>query len=159
MEALAFHHRGAVALGLRDVHRAEAGHRLGMEGALGLARLLDRFRAEGIAEEREACATKAEEYDRIPPSWTTEETEAAHQRGREIAAAIRFILDAPAMTGQMIALVGPTGAGKTTTLYAALREINTVDAKLLTAEDPVEYDIEGIMQVPINETNIGRAHV
>lgn len=48
-------------------------------------------------------------------------------------------------------VTGPTGAGKTTTLYAALRRINTIDAKLLTAEDPVEYEIEGIMQVPINE--------
>ena len=48
-------------------------------------------------------------------------------------------------------VTGPTGAGKTTTLYAALKEINTIDAKLLTAEDPVEYEIDGIMQVPINE--------
>lgn len=48
-------------------------------------------------------------------------------------------------------VTGPTGAGKTTTLYAALKEINTIDAKLLTAEDPVEYPIEGIMQCPINE--------
>jgi type IV pilus assembly protein PilB len=46
---------------------------------------------------------------------------------------------------------GPTGAGKTTTLYACLRKVNTVDSKLLTAEDPVEYDIDGIMQVPVNE--------
>ncbi|NNE90043.1 MAG: Flp pilus assembly complex ATPase component TadA [Verrucomicrobiales bacterium] len=49
---------------------------------------------------------------------------------------------------------GPTGAGKTTTLYACLRKINTVDTKLLTAEDPVEYDIDGILQVPVQE-NIG----
>ena len=48
-------------------------------------------------------------------------------------------------------VTGPTGAGKTTTLYAALRRINTIDAKLLTAEDPVEYEIDGIMQVPIND--------
>jgi len=48
-------------------------------------------------------------------------------------------------------VTGPTGAGKTTTLYAALREINTIDTKLLTAEDPVEYDIDGIIQVPVNE--------
>jgi type IV pilus assembly protein PilB len=48
-------------------------------------------------------------------------------------------------------VTGPTGAGKTTTLYAALRRINTIDAKLLTAEDPVEYDIDGIIQIPINE--------
>ncbi len=48
-------------------------------------------------------------------------------------------------------VTGPTGAGKTTTLYAALRRINTVDAKLLTAEDPVEYELDGIMQVPVNE--------
>ncbi|RRJ97684.1 type II secretion system protein GspE [Opitutaceae bacterium TAV4] len=47
-------------------------------------------------------------------------------------------------------VTGPTGSGKTTTLYSALRIINTVDLKLLTAEDPVEYEIEGIMQVPVN---------
>lgn len=46
---------------------------------------------------------------------------------------------------------GPTGAGKTTTLYACLRRINTMDSKLLTAEDPVEYEIDGIIQVPVNE--------
>ena len=49
-------------------------------------------------------------------------------------------------------VTGPTGAGKTTTLYAALRRINTIDSKLLTAEDPVEYDIDGIIQIPIHET-------
>mgnify|MGYP006274393809 FL=1 len=49
-------------------------------------------------------------------------------------------------------VTGPTGCGKTTTLYACLRRVNALDTKLLTAEDPVEYDIEGIMQVPINET-------
>jgi len=48
-------------------------------------------------------------------------------------------------------VTGPTGSGKTTTLYSALRRINTADSKLLTAEDPVEYEIEGIQQVPINE--------
>jgi type IV pilus assembly protein PilB len=47
---------------------------------------------------------------------------------------------------------GPTGAGKTTTLYAALKEINTIDSKLLTAEDPVEYDVDGIVQVPVYES-------
>ncbi|TAG08554.1 MAG: type II/IV secretion system protein [Verrucomicrobia bacterium] len=48
-------------------------------------------------------------------------------------------------------VTGPTGAGKTTTLYAALRRINTIESKLLTAEDPVEYDIDGIIQIPIHE--------
>jgi type IV pilus assembly protein PilB len=48
-------------------------------------------------------------------------------------------------------VTGPTGSGKTTTLYSCLRRVNTIDSKLLTAEDPVEYDIEGIMQVAINE--------
>ena len=46
---------------------------------------------------------------------------------------------------------GPTGSGKTTTLYSCLRKINTIDLKLLTAEEPVEYDLEGIVQVPVNE--------
>ena len=49
-------------------------------------------------------------------------------------------------------VTGPTGSGKTTTLYSCLRKINTVDSKLLTAEEPVEYDLEGIMQVPVNES-------
>lgn len=49
-------------------------------------------------------------------------------------------------------VTGPTGCGKTTTLYSCLRRVNTIDSKLLTAEDPVEYDIEGIMQVGIHES-------
>ena len=48
-------------------------------------------------------------------------------------------------------VTGPTGSGKTTTLYSCLRKINTIDSKLLTAEDPVEFDIEGIMQVHVVE--------
>jgi len=46
-------------------------------------------------------------------------------------------------------VTGPTGSGKTTTLYSGLREINTPEVKILTAEDPVEYEIDGIMQVPV----------
>lgn len=46
-------------------------------------------------------------------------------------------------------VTGPTGSGKTTTLYSGLRTINTPDLKILTAEDPVEYEIDGIMQVPV----------
>jgi len=45
---------------------------------------------------------------------------------------------------------GPTGSGKTTTLYSALNELNTVDRKILTAEDPVEYDIDGLIQCQVN---------
>jgi type IV pilus assembly protein PilB len=48
-------------------------------------------------------------------------------------------------------VTGPTGCGKTTTLYSCLRRVNAIDTKLLTAEDPVEFDIEGIMQVAIND--------
>lgn len=47
-------------------------------------------------------------------------------------------------------VTGPTGSGKTTTLYSALREVNKVKTKILTAEDPVEYEIDGIMQVAVN---------
>ena len=57
-------------------------------------------------------------------------------------------------------VTGPTGSGKTTTLYACLNRINTEDSKLLTAEEPVEYEIEGISQVPIHEAiglTFGRA--
>lgn len=62
-----------------------------------------------------------------------------------------YILDTIHKPNGIFIVTGPTGAGKTTTLYAALREINTIDAKVLTAEDPVEYDIDGIIQIPINE--------
>jgi len=47
-------------------------------------------------------------------------------------------------------VTGPTGSGKTTTLYSCLREIHRPESKVLTAEDPVEFEIEGIMQVPVN---------
>ncbi len=50
----------------------------------------------------------------------------------------------------IIIVTGPTGSGKTTTLYSCLKKINTPDSKLLTAEEPVEYDMDGIIQVPIN---------
>jgi type IV pilus assembly protein PilB len=49
-------------------------------------------------------------------------------------------------------VTGPTGSGKTTTLYSCLRKINTIDSKLLTAEDPVEYEIDGIIQTAVNES-------
>ncbi len=55
------------------------------------------------------------------------------------------------MPNGIVIVTGPTGSGKTTTLYSCLKRINTEDVKLLTAEDPVEYDIEGIMQVPVND--------
>jgi type IV pilus assembly protein PilB len=51
----------------------------------------------------------------------------------------------------IIITTGPTGCGKTTTLYSCLKRVNKIDVKILTSEDPVEYDLEGIMQVPINE--------
>ena len=62
-----------------------------------------------------------------------------------------YIEDTIRMPNGIFIVTGPTGAGKTTTLYAALREINTIDTKLLTAEDPVEYDVDGIIQVPVND--------
>ncbi len=62
-----------------------------------------------------------------------------------------YILETVQKPNGIFIVTGPTGAGKTTTLYAALRKVNTVDSKLLTVEDPVEYDIEGILQVPVNE--------
>ncbi|RLG53803.1 MAG: pilus assembly protein PilB, partial [Candidatus Hydrothermarchaeota archaeon] len=51
----------------------------------------------------------------------------------------------------IILVTGPTGSGKTTTLYSALNYANSPEIKILTAEDPVEYDLEGIVQVPVNE--------
>jgi len=60
------------------------------------------------------------------------------------------IRDAVRRPNGIFIVTGPTGSGKTTTLYSALKEVNNMDTKLLTAEDPVEYELEGIMQVPVN---------
>ncbi len=51
----------------------------------------------------------------------------------------------------MALITGPTGSGKTTTLYAALSELNAGEEKIITIEDPVEYQLEGIVQIPVNE--------
>ena len=62
-----------------------------------------------------------------------------------------YVTEAIQQPNGTMVVTGPTGSGKTTTLYSCLRRVNTLDSKLLTAEDPVEFDIEGIMQVPVNE--------
>ena len=62
-----------------------------------------------------------------------------------------YINEAILQPNGIFVVTGPTGSGKTTTLYSCLRKVNTIDSKLLTAEDPVEFDIEGIMQVAVNE--------
>ncbi|MCL2742891.1 MAG: Flp pilus assembly complex ATPase component TadA [Planctomycetaceae bacterium] len=63
----------------------------------------------------------------------------------------RKILERP---NGIVLVTGPTGSGKTTTLYAALSELNSIQDKLMTTEDPVEYDIDGIIQMPI-DSDIG----
>ena len=68
--------------------------------------------------------------------------------GQDVLDKIRELIHMP---NGILLVTGPTGSGKTTTLYSALGEINNPEDKLLTAEDPVEYDIEGIIQCPIND--------
>jgi type IV pilus assembly protein PilB len=65
----------------------------------------------------------------------------------EMLAQFRQIIGKP---NGIILVTGPTGAGKTTTLYSALNELNVISDKIITTEDPVEYDIDGIIQCPIN---------
>lgn len=65
----------------------------------------------------------------------------------DILTHIRELVDRP---NGIFIVTGPTGSGKTTTLYSALREVNKMETKILTAEDPIEYEIEGIMQVAVN---------
>ena len=65
----------------------------------------------------------------------------------ELLREFRKILERP---NGIVLVTGPTGSGKTTTLYAALSELNTITDKLMTTEDPVEYDIDGIIQMPID---------
>ena len=71
--------------------------------------------------------------------------------GEELMAEFREVIDRP---NGIILVTGPTGSGKTTTLYSALSELNKMEDKLVTTEDPVEYDIDGIIQIPIDH-NIG----
>jgi general secretion pathway protein E len=66
----------------------------------------------------------------------------------EVAAAIRALSNKP---HGMLLVTGPTGSGKTTTLYAAISEINNGRDKIITIEDPVEYRLPGILQIPVNE--------
>ena len=68
--------------------------------------------------------------------------------GEDVLEKLRELIHLP---NGILLVTGPTGSGKTTTLYSALGEINNPEDKLLTAEDPVEYDIEGIIQCPIND--------
>ena len=63
---------------------------------------------------------------------------------------LQTIRELVARPNGIFVVTGPTGSGKTTTLYSALREVNKVKTKILTAEDPVEYEIDGIMQVAVN---------
>jgi type IV pilus assembly protein PilB len=63
---------------------------------------------------------------------------------KEELAGVRQLINKP---NGVIIVTGPTGSGKTTTLYSALCELNTIESKLITTEDPVEYDIDGIIQV------------
>lgn len=65
----------------------------------------------------------------------------------DIMTEFREVLDRP---NGIILVTGPTGSGKTTTLYSALSELNEDSEKIVTTEDPVEYDIDGIIQIPIN---------
>ncbi len=77
--------------------------------------------------------------------------------GDDTLAKVRDIIQMP---NGIFVVTGPTGSGKTTTLYSALKEINHPEDKILTAEDPVEYDIEGIIQLPVNDSigmTFGRA--
>jgi type IV pilus assembly protein PilB len=63
-----------------------------------------------------------------------------------------YLVQAIQQPNGILVVTGPTGCGKTTTLYSCLHQINSIDVKLLTVEDPVEYDMEGIMQVQVNES-------
>jgi type IV pilus assembly protein PilB len=65
--------------------------------------------------------------------------------------AMKDFVSAIASPYGMVLVTGPTGSGKTTTLYSALSRVNTPDVNVLTAEDPVEYNLDGIIQVLVNE--------
>ena len=67
------------------------------------------------------------------------------------ATPLRIIRSLAAQPHGMLLITGPTGSGKTTTLYAAISEINDGASKIITIEDPVEYQVAGVLQIPVNE--------
>ena len=67
------------------------------------------------------------------------------------ADAAEAIRELAALPSGLLLVTGPTGSGKTTTVYAALSEINTGLEKIITIEDPVEYELSGVLQIPVNE--------
>jgi general secretion pathway protein E len=67
------------------------------------------------------------------------------------AGSLAAIRDLAAAPYGMLLVTGPTGSGKTTTLYAAISEIHTGHDKIVTIEDPVEYELRGVLQIPVNE--------
>ena len=71
----------------------------------------------------------------------------------ELLKEFREVIEKP---NGIVLVTGPTGSGKTTTLYSALNELNRIEDKLITTEDPVEYDMDGIIQVPI-DADIGNS--
>ena len=86
---------------------------------------------------RDASARSVGRLARPRPRW------ACHRR-RSRSFAVMY------KPNGIILVTGPTGSGKTTTLYSALSELNTMEDKVITTEDPVEYDIDGIIQIPID---------
>src|SRR5690606_8180016 len=66
----------------------------------------------------------------------------------EMVQRLRAIINRP---NGLVLVTGPTGSGKTTTLYGALAELNTSERKLITVEDPVEYRLAGVNQVQVND--------
>ena len=81
---------------------------------------------------------------------TSDETASLGHLGFDLDSAVR-IRDLAELPHGMLLVTGPTGSGKTTTVYAVLSEINDGLEKIITIEDPVEYELPGVLQIPVNE--------
>src|SRR3954454_7018345 len=84
-------------------------------------------------------------YEMVPPP-----RHLAFAITTRIKATLKIFREAIEKPNGIVLVTGPTGSGKTTTLYSALNELNSIEDKLITTEDPVEYDMDGIIQVPID---------
>ena len=120
-----------------------------IHGEDGVLRVLDKTRGQSQGEPK-GKPRRGERDSTRGPVCADSDTLRLESLGFDAATLERIRILTRAPHGMML-VTGPTGSGKSTTLYASLAEINTGRGKIITIEDPVEYQLGGVLQIPVNE--------